>query len=175
MSTFAFRVLSDALRSFYSGVKAMLFTRRLPIDSKRARAAKSDIIDHFSDKTTFFAWQRNHMANERTFLSWCRTGISLIGFGFLIERFDVMIREMRFIAIPGMIEQLNRVPSTRYMGMVALGLGMAIIVIAGWRFYYIRKHINTRDPGFSAVPDLFLLTAVLLTVSSAFVFFAFYF
>ena len=60
------------------------------------------------------------MANERTFLSWCRTGISLIGFGFVIERFDVLIREMRFVALPGINEQLNHVPSTRYMGMIAL-------------------------------------------------------
>jgi uncharacterized membrane protein YidH (DUF202 family) len=59
--------------------------------------------------------------------------------------------------------------------MVALGLGVVIIVLAGWRFYYIRKHINTGDPRFSAVPDTFLLSSVLLTVAAAFVFFAFYF
>ena len=115
------------------------------------------------------------MANERTFLSWCRTGISLIGFGFIIERFDILIREMRFAAIPGLHEHLKLVPSTHYMGMVALGLGVVIIVLAGWRFYYIRRHINRGDPVFSVVPDTFLLTSVLLTVGSAFVFFAFYF
>ncbi|MGA2403795.1 MAG: DUF202 domain-containing protein, partial [Syntrophobacteraceae bacterium] len=122
-----------------------------------------------------FAWQRNHMANERTFLSWCRTGIALIAFGFIIERFDILIRERRFVAIPGMLEHLNHVPSTRYLGMVALGLGVVIIVLAGWRFYYIRKHINNGDTAFSVVPDTFLLSSVLLTVAAAFVFFAFYF
>ena len=115
------------------------------------------------------------MANERTFLSWCRTGISLIGFGFIIERFDILIREMRFLAIPGLQEHLKLVPSTRYMGMLALGLGVVIIVLAGWRFYYIRKHINSGDTAFSVVPDAFLLSSVLLMVASAFIFFAFYF
>ncbi|MGO9019434.1 MAG: YidH family protein [Syntrophobacteraceae bacterium] len=174
MSNVAFRFMSDALRNCCSGVKAFLFTR-WSLGSDRKSAAAYDINCDLSDKNTFFAWQRNHMANERTFLSWCRTGISLIGFGFLIERFDVIIREMQFIALPGINGHMNHVPSTRYLGMVALGLGVVIIVLAGWRFYYIRKHINTGDPRFSVVPDTFLLSSVLLTVAAAFVFFAFYF
>jgi putative membrane protein len=142
-------------------------------DGKVAR--RSRINCDLSDKNTFFAWQRNHMANERTFLSWCRTGISLIGFGFVIERFDVLIREMRTIALPGMKDHLGHVPSTRYMGMIALGLGIVIILLAGWRFYYIRKHINDGSTDFSVLPDTFLLSSVLLTVAAAFIFFAFYF
>ncbi len=174
MSTVAFRVISEALRNCCSGVRALLFAR-LSLDSNRRRGAVPDISHDLSDKNTFFAWQRNHMANERTFLSWCRTGISLIAFGFLIERFDVVIREMRFLAIPGLSGKLNQPPSTRYLGMIALGLGVVITVLAGWRFYYIRKHINSGDPSFSAVPDTILFASVLLTVASAFVFFAFYF
>ena len=174
MSTVAFRVISEALRNCCSGVRALLFTRVSPGSNRKRGAAFGADFD-LSDKNTFFAWQRNHMANERTFLSWCRTGIALIGFGFLIERFDVVIREMRFVAMPGMIEQLNHVPSTRYMGMVALGLGVVIIGLAGWRFYYVRKLINTGERSFSALPDTILLSSVLLTVASAFVFFAFYF
>ena len=58
----------------------------------------SEVHRDLSDKNTFFAWQRNHMANERTFLAWCRTGISLIVFSFVIERFDLLIRELRFIS-----------------------------------------------------------------------------
>jgi putative membrane protein len=138
-------------------------------------ARRSRINCNLEDKTTFFAWQRNHMANERTFLSWCRTGISLIAFGFVIERFDVLIREMRLVALPGTNGHVGHVPSTRYMGMIALGLGVVIIILAGWRFYYIRKHINSGSTDFSAVPDTFLLSSVLLMVAAAFVFFAFYF
>ena len=174
MSNAAFHIISDALRNWRSGVKAFMFTW-LRFDPNKERAADHDISCDLSDKTTFFAWQRNHMANERTFLSWCRTGISLIAFGFIIERFDILIREMRVIASPDMVEHLHHVPSTRYLGMVTLGLGVVIIVLAGWRFYYIRRHINSGNTAFSAVPDTFLLSSVLLTVAAAFVFFAFYF
>jgi len=166
--------IRDTLRNYCSSLKSSLFAMVRPYPNGKA-ARKSRVNFDLSDKNTFFAWQRNHMANERTFLSWCRTGISLIGFGFVIERFDVLIREMRFVALPGMNEHANHVPSTRYMGMIALGLGIIIIILAGWRFYYIRKHINDGSTDFSVLPDTFLLSSVLLTVAAAFVFFAFYF
>ena len=35
---------------------------------------------------------RDHAANERTFLAWVRTAIAVMAFGFLIERFDLMLK-----------------------------------------------------------------------------------
>lgn len=35
---------------------------------------------------------RDHAANERTFLAWIRTAIAVMAFGFLIERFDLMLK-----------------------------------------------------------------------------------
>lgn len=174
ISMVALRIVSDTLRNCRSGFKSLLLGR-MCVDENGKPDVNVRINLDLSDKTTFFAWQRNHMANERTFLSWCRTGISLIAFGFVIERFDVLIREMRLIALPGLDEHSKHMPSTRYMAIIALGLGMVIIILAGWRFFYIRKHINTADTHFSVLPDTFLLTSVLLTVAAAFVFFAFYF
>lgn len=34
------------------------------------------------------------LANERTFLAWIRTAVALLGFGFVIVRFDVLLTEM---------------------------------------------------------------------------------
>ncbi|MCG2888420.1 MAG: DUF202 domain-containing protein [Sulfolobales archaeon] len=33
----------------------------------------------------------DHLANERTFLAWVRTGIALIGFGLVIAKFAIFI------------------------------------------------------------------------------------
>jgi putative membrane protein len=126
-----------------------------------------------SDKRTFFAWQRNHMANERTFLAWCRTGISLIAFGFVIERFDILIREMRIFAVQP--QSAQHMHSTSIMGATAFALGAVIILLAGWRFFYIRKHINRGETDFSVLPDLFLMGSVLVTIGAVFFFFAFFF
>ncbi len=37
----------------------------------------------------------DHSANERTFLAWLRTGVAIIAFGFLVDRFDLFILTIR--------------------------------------------------------------------------------
>ena len=124
-----------------------------------------------SDKNTFFAWQRNHMANERTFLAWCRTGISLIIFSFVIERFDLLIREFR--AFSPHAEKFDHVGKTQYMGLIIFVLGAFIILLAGWRFFDTRRHINRGESEFSTLPDIFLLTSILTTLAMIFFLFVF--
>jgi uncharacterized protein DUF202 len=36
---------------------------------------------------------RDHLANERTFLAWVRTGVAIVVFGFAIGRFAIAIRQ----------------------------------------------------------------------------------
>ncbi len=48
----------------------------------------------WADDRIFFAWQRSHMANERTFLAWSRTSISLLAFGFVIEKFELFMHQL---------------------------------------------------------------------------------
>ncbi len=42
------------------------------------------MIDRFSD----------HAANDRTFLAWVRTGIAVIAFGFVVEKFNLFVLVM---------------------------------------------------------------------------------
>ena len=126
-----------------------------------------------SDKNTLFAWQRNHMANERTFLAWCRTGISLIVFSFVIERFDLLIRELRYIS-PNP-ERYLHMDSTRYMAMVVFVLGAFIMILAGWRFFYMRHRINLGESSFTTLPDTFLMIAFSFTLAMIFLLFVFVF
>src|SRR5258708_20913218 len=37
---------------------------------------------------------RVHCVAERTFLAWIRTGLSLMGFGFVVARFGLFLKEM---------------------------------------------------------------------------------
>lgn len=40
---------------------------------------------------------RDHLANERTFLAWIRTSISIIVFGFVVAKFGITLREFLLI------------------------------------------------------------------------------
>ena len=135
------------------------------------RSKGEGISFDLSDKQTFFAWQRNHLANERTFLAWCRTGISLIVFAFVIERFDFLIREMKVLAP---VPELVKYPAqTQYLALLTFALGAGIILLAGWRFLCIRRHINRGEPDFSPLPDMFLMVSMVVMILMVFLLFAF--
>jgi putative membrane protein len=147
-----------------SQLKSFLFTDHIK---------GTEIQQDLSDKNTFFAWQRNHMANERTFLAWCRTGISFIVFSFVIERFDLVIRELRF-ASPHP-ERYAQIEKTQYVSIITFILGAFIMVLAGGRFFYMRRHINRAETEFSTLPDILLLISVSVTLVMIFLLFLFVF
>jgi putative membrane protein len=80
----------------------------------------------------------DHAANERTFLAWVRTGIAVIAFGFVIERFTLFVIA---VASTTSLEaaqrlQLERLsgPLGRYDGIALMFGGLALIVVATVRF-----------------------------------------
>ena len=80
----------------------------------------------------------DHAANERIFLAWVRTGIAVIGFGFVIEKFNLFALAMASAssADAGHRLQLERLsgPLGRYDGLALILVGLALVVAAGVRF-----------------------------------------
>lgn len=77
--------------------------------------------------------QREHQANERTFLAWLRTAIALIGFGFAIARFGLFLQEIQTTVASATTEPQS------FLGSQAIGLGLVIVglVVIGlavWRY-----------------------------------------
>lgn len=77
--------------------------------------------------------QREHQANERTFLAWLRTSIALIGFGFAIARFGLFLREMQ-ISLSNQDIPTNSFISSQTLGIGLVIVGMIIIILAVWRY-----------------------------------------
>jgi putative membrane protein len=80
----------------------------------------------------------DHAANERTFLAWTRTGLAIIAFGFVIEKFNVLVETMANTASPMAAQKLliQRLagPLGRFDGIALILIGIALIVIAGMRY-----------------------------------------
>ena len=96
----------------------------------------------------------DHAANERTFLAWVRTGIAVVVFGFVIEKFNLFLRTMADAAAieSGSRAALARSSGTfgRYEGLVLIVIGLALIVAAALRFIHTRRLIadqETHDAG----------------------------
>ena len=66
---------------------------------------------------------RVYLAAERTFLAWIRTGLSLMGFGFVVARFGLFLREMEF----------SQHPLTLHSARFTLWVGTALILIGVMR------------------------------------------
>jgi uncharacterized protein (DUF302 family)/uncharacterized membrane protein YidH (DUF202 family) len=60
----------------------------------------------------------DYLAAERTFLAWIRTGLALMGFGFVVARFGLFLQEVQF---------MQHAPSAQSYGL-SLWFGTALIV-----------------------------------------------
>lgn len=102
-----------------------------------------------------------HMAAERTLLAWIRTGLSMMGFGFVVARFGVFLREVAFA---------QHVPPPRghgvslWLGIGLVALGVAVNVAAAVRNVKLTHDIRAGRPFRAAVPDIGVVSAVLLAV-----------
>jgi putative membrane protein len=86
----------------------------------------------------------DHAANERTFLAWVRTAIAVMAFGFLIERFDLFIK----FATPQVAQQQLAPHGQAFAnvaGLAFIAIGVAMVVIAGFRFARTAKSIESEQ------------------------------
>lgn len=121
----------------------------------------------------------DHAANERTFLSWIRTGIAIIAFGFVIEKFNLFILEITGTAVAGAAgtARLARLagPVGRYEGLVLIVGGVALVVLATVRFVRTTRMLD--DPKMHSAQDvrteLILSAALILLVASYSIYLAF--
>ncbi|MFZ1887771.1 MAG: DUF202 domain-containing protein [Candidatus Binataceae bacterium] len=70
----------------------------------------------------------DYLAAERTFLAWIRTGLALMGFGFVVARFGLFLRE---IAMTTHAHPLEPTGMSLWGGIALLLSGVAVNVAAG--------------------------------------------
>jgi putative membrane protein len=82
---------------------------------------------------------RDHLANERTFLAWVRTGIATIIFGFAIGRFSIALRE--FLHLEGQASTTSGV--TAWFGVISIVGGVLLILAGLSRYRTTRTQLDT--------------------------------
>ncbi len=121
--------------------------------------------DIMCDDRIFLAWQRSHMANERTFLAWSRTSISLLAFGFVIERFDIFLKHL--MQLGGQTTHLTASPHAIYLSLFSFLLAGIAMLMSGIRFLRVRRHINRGEAVFSVLPDVLVVISVVAVIIMA--------
>jgi putative membrane protein len=101
---------------------------------------------------------RDHLANERTFLAWVRTGVAIVVFGFAIGRFAIAVRQLT--EFQG--HALRTTGLSVWMGAGAMVAGLVLVVAGLLRYRKTRAQIdagNFEPAGF--VLDLITILTVL--------------
>ncbi|MBD2526063.1 DUF202 domain-containing protein [Nostoc sp. FACHB-133] len=96
------------------------------------------------DKIPKIDRQREHQANERTFLAWLRTSISLIGFGFAIARFGIFLQQLN-IAITQHETPVNPLSNSENLGVALVVFGILAVALAAWRYNQVFWQIERAD------------------------------
>jgi putative membrane protein len=72
-----------------------------------------------------------YFAAQRTMLAWVRTGIALMGFGFVVARFGLFLREL---ATARDLKPAHSSDTSLWVGTSLLIAGVIVILIAAYRF-----------------------------------------
>ena len=83
----------------------------------------------------------DHLANERTFLAWGRTSISVIVFGFVVAKFGITLRQ--FFRFENLDPHETGISLALGVSFMVVGILMAILAI--WRYQSTRVQIEQAD------------------------------
>lgn len=80
---------------------------------------------------------RDHLANERTLLAWSRTGIAVMGLGFVVARFGLLLRDLG-----GHLSHPLPAGTSTVFGTVLVLAGSALLLLALLRYLRAGREID---------------------------------
>ncbi len=88
---------------------------------------------------------RYDWAAEQTLLAWVRTGLAMMGFGFVVARFGAFLRALGFTA-PGLLPEDGQASASMAAGILMVALGVGANLVAVRRFLYNHRALNRGEP-----------------------------
>lgn len=104
----------------------------------------------------------DHLANERTFLAWIRTSIGIMGFGFVVVKFSLFMREVT-AALNGK-PTADRPGFSHEIGILLVALG-AITILTSYLRYHRSKRQLDLGKYYQSTLSLQIVTGVIFIVS----------
>lgn len=86
---------------------------------------------------------RVYFAAERTLLAWVRTGLALMGFGFVVARFGLFLRE---VATAEHLPPPRQTHFSLVVGVLLVALGVFANLYAAWTHYGTIRRLDRGEP-----------------------------
>jgi inner membrane protein YidH len=98
---------------------------------------------------------RDHLANERTFLAWIRTSITIVALGFVVAKFGLLLREIGGAHIHPQTAHAGAI-----VGVLLVLSGIVAAALATFRFLRYKRDIENSVVDFSPTLDVALAVIV---------------
>lgn len=109
---------------------------------------------------------RIYFAAERTLLAWVRTGLAMMGFGFVVARFGLFLRELAAARLQGggELHLPQHVGLSLWIGTTLVVLGVVVTVAASVGYWRTIVRLNRNETLQFRPFSLAVITAILLSV-----------
>jgi putative membrane protein len=104
---------------------------------------------------------RVYLAAERTFLAWIRTGLSLMGFGFVVARFGLFLRELEFSQHPLTLRSAH---FTLWVGTALIMMGVVVNVLSAGQHVQFVRAVKSGSPAVDRPPTMAVVISLTLAM-----------
>ena len=109
----------------------------------------------------------DYLAAERTLLAWVRTGLALMGFGFVVARFGLFLQQLELMQHAGNAQSYGL---SLWFGTALIAVGIVVNVFSGWHHARLvreldRGGVGRSSPSGPAVAIAFFLALVGLAMA----------
>ncbi|MGP8268635.1 MAG: YidH family protein [Terracidiphilus sp.] len=81
----------------------------------------------------------DYLAAERTLLAWIRTGLAMMGFGFVVARFGLFLEQIRVLQNSPSVQPNGL---SLWFGTLLIAAGVMVNAFAGWRHVQLVQQLD---------------------------------
>jgi uncharacterized protein (DUF302 family)/uncharacterized membrane protein YidH (DUF202 family) len=103
----------------------------------------------------------DYLAAERTLLAWIRTGLALMGFGFVVARFGLFLQQLQVMQRAGSAQTYG---VSLWFGTAMIAVGVMVNVFSGWRHARLVRELDRGETEHSHSSTLGISVAFFLAI-----------